>query len=364
MDWQLSVKRVLELEGQLIVAGNSEIEDILAQEYCVLPMWSSYSSTLKSSEVKIGGEKPNEDVGSKLNKEPADQEDQVFMEEVERLKRQEQDANDATEALKKEFAQSIEDLLLQAGAARATSTNKVNTVSPTVSTDSVFSTVEPSANYDDSQIPVLEDIFDYPGDGIFTNASYDDEGAVADFINLESTVNVSPIPTSRIHTIHPTTQILRDPTSAVQTRSKVDAMQEELLQFKIQKVWILVDLPKGKKTIGLKWVYRNKKDERGVVVRNKARIEAIRIFLAFASYMGFIVYQMDMKSAFFYGTIDGEVYVSQPPGFVDPKFPKKVYKVVKALYSLHQAPRAWYGYFIYFTVEEWKQKGTIDKDLF
>ncbi|GKC43064.1 putative ribonuclease H-like domain-containing protein [Tanacetum coccineum] len=150
---------------------------------------------------------------------------------------------------------------------------------------------------------------------------------------------------------------------ALEDESWVDAMQEELLQFKIQKVWILVDLPYGKKVIGTKWVYRNKKDERGVVVRNKARlvaqgyrqeeginydevfapvarIEAIRIFLAFAYYMGFIVYQIDVKSAFLYGITDEEVYVSQPPGFVDPKFPKKVYKVEKALYGLHQAPRA------------------------
>ncbi|GJS19540.1 putative ribonuclease H-like domain-containing protein [Tanacetum coccineum] len=139
--------------------------------------------------------------------------------------------------------------------------------------------------------------------------------------------------------------------------------QKELLCKSQVKVWILVDLPFGKKEIGTKWVYMNKKDERGVVVRNKARlvaqgyrqeegidydevfahvarIEAIRIFLAFASYMGFIVYQMDVKSAFLYGTIDEEVYVSQPSGFVDLKFPKKVYKAVKALYGLHQAPRA------------------------
>ncbi|GJR72787.1 putative ribonuclease H-like domain-containing protein [Tanacetum coccineum] len=221
-------------------------------------------------------------------------------------------------------------------------------------------------------------------------------------------MNVSPIPTSRIHSIHPTTQILEDPKSAIQTRSKVnkssgahafkisealedeswvDAMQEELLQFKIQKVWILVDLPYGKKAIGTKWVYRNKKDERGVVVRNKARlvaqgyrqeegidydevfapvarIEAIRIFLAFASYMGFIVYQMDVKSAFLYGTIDEEVYVSQPPGFVDPKFPKKVYKVVKALYGLHQAPRAWYATLSTFLLKSGYRRGTIDKTLF
>ncbi|GJZ58802.1 putative ribonuclease H-like domain-containing protein [Tanacetum coccineum] len=72
-----------------------------------------------------------------------------------------------------------------------------------------------------------------------------------------------------------------------------------------------------------------------------ARIEAIGLFLAFASFMGFIVYQMDVKSAFLYGTIYEEVYVSQPPGFIDPDHPKKVYKVVKALYGLHQAPRAW-----------------------
>nr|GEW55671.1 copia protein [Tanacetum cinerariifolium] len=109
----------------------------------------------------------------------------------------------------------------------------------------------------------------------------------------------------------------------------------------------------------------NKKDERGIVVRNKARlvaqghiqeegidyeevfapvarIEAIRLYLAYASFMGFMVYQMDVKSAFLYGTIEEEVYVYQPPGFVDPDHPNKVYKMVKALYGLHQAPRAWY----------------------
>nr|GEX98611.1 retrovirus-related Pol polyprotein from transposon TNT 1-94 [Tanacetum cinerariifolium] len=110
-------------------------------------------------------------------------------------------------------------------------------------------------------------------------------------------------------------------------------------------------------------VYRNKKDEKGIVIKNKARIvaqghtqeegidyeevfapaariEAIRLFLAYASFMGFLVYQMDVKSAFLYGTIEEEVYVCQPPGFKDPKNPDKVYKVVKALYGLHQALRA------------------------
>ncbi|GKD21950.1 putative ribonuclease H-like domain-containing protein, partial [Tanacetum coccineum] len=169
------------------------------------------------------------------------------------------------------------------------------------------------------------------------------EGAVADNNNMDTSNVVSYIPTTRVHTFHPKTQIIGDPSSVVQTRSK-----EELLQFKIQKVWILVDLPYGKKAIGTKWVYRNKKDEKGVVVRNKARlvaqghrqeegidydevfapvarIEAIMIFLAFASFIRFIVYQMDVKSAFLYGTIEEEVYVSQPLGFVDLKFSNKVY---------------------------------------
>ncbi|GJV00194.1 putative ribonuclease H-like domain-containing protein [Tanacetum coccineum] len=95
-----------------------------------------------------------------------------------------------------------------------------------------------------------------------------------------------------------------------------------------------------------------------------ARIEAIGIFLAFASYMGFIVYQMDVKSAFLYGKIDEEVYVSQPPSFKDPKYPQKVYKVVKALYGLHQAPRAWYATLSTFLLKNGYRRGTIDKTLF
>ncbi|GJU34217.1 putative RNA-directed DNA polymerase [Tanacetum coccineum] len=167
----------------------------------------------------------------------------------------------------------------------------------------------------------------------------------------------------------------------------VEAMQEELLQFKLQKVWVLVDLPKGHRAIGTKWVYRNKKDERGIVIRNKARlvaqghtqeegidydevfapvarIEAIRIFLAYASYMGFTVFQMDVKSAFLYGQIEEEVYVCQPPGFEDPDHPDKVYKVVKALYGLHQAPRAWYDTLATYLLSNGFQRGQIDQTLF
>ncbi|GKF33780.1 putative ribonuclease H-like domain-containing protein, partial [Tanacetum coccineum] len=95
-------------------------------------------------------------------------------------------------------------------------------------------------------------------------------------------------------------------------------MQEELLQFKLQKVWTMVDLPKGKRAIGTKWVYRNKKDERGIVVRNKARLVA----------QGYTQEEgIDYEEVF-------------APGFKDLQFPDKVYKVEKALYGLHQAPRA------------------------
>nr|GEV39358.1 hypothetical protein [Tanacetum cinerariifolium] len=162
---------------------------------------------------------------------------------------------------------------------------------------------------------------------------------------------------------------------------------ETSITFKMQKVWILVDLPHGKREIGTKWVYRNKKDERGIVVKNKARlvaqghtqeegidyeevfapvvrIEAIRLFLAYASFIGFMVYQMDVKSAFLHGTIKEEVYVYQPPGFEDPDHPDKVYKVVKALYGLHQAPRAWYKTLANYLLENGFHKGKIDQTLF
>ncbi|GJU03762.1 putative ribonuclease H-like domain-containing protein [Tanacetum coccineum] len=132
----------------------------------------------------------------------------------------------------------------------------------------------------------------------------------------------------------------------------VEAMQEELLQFKLQKVWILVDLPKEE---GIDY------DE---VFAPVARIKAIRLFLAYASFMGFMVYQMDVKSAFLYGTIEEEVYVCQPLGFEDPDYSDKVYKVVKALYGLHRAPRAWYGTLAKYLLDNGFQRGKIDETLF
>nr|GEY96812.1 hypothetical protein [Tanacetum cinerariifolium] len=222
------------------------------------------------------------------------------------------------------------------------SSNGVNAASSSVSTawhNSInrtndFSVAGPS----NAAMPNLEDL-SHSNDA-------DDVVAEADINNLESIISVSPIPTTRIHKDHPTSQIIGDLSLTTQTRSMakavrdqggisqmfnedfhtymftcflsqegpkrvhqalkdpswIKAMQEELLQFKMQKVWILVDLPYGKRAI---------------------------------------VYQMDVKSAFLYNTIEEEVYVCQPPGFEDPENSDKVYKVVKALYGLHQAPRAW-----------------------
>nr|GEZ09837.1 hypothetical protein [Tanacetum cinerariifolium] len=187
--------------------------------------------------------------------------------------------------------------------------------------------------------------------GVTTN-SKESNGVEADVSNMETTIIASPIPTLRIHMDHPKKP--KKISDALQDPSWVEAMQEELLQFKIQKVWTLVDCPKGVRPIETKWVLKNKKDERGIVIRNKARlvaqghtqeeginydevfapvarIEAIRLFLAYASFMGFTVYQMDVNSAFLYGTIDEEVYVMQLHGFQDPEYPARLCKEFEAL---------------------------------
>ncbi|GJY94362.1 putative reverse transcriptase domain-containing protein [Tanacetum coccineum] len=276
-------------------------------------------------------------------------------------------------------------------------------------------------------MPELEDIV-YSDDD-------EDVGAEVDMNNLYEFMPVSPIPTTRIHKDHLVEQIIGDLPSAPQTRrmtknleehglfsssqqrtnhkdfqnclfvcflsqeepkkvihalkdpSWIEAMEDELLQFKLQKVWTLVDLPNGKRAIGTKLVYRNKKDERGIVIKNKAklvaqwyaqeeginydeffapvaRIEAIWLFLAYASFKDFVVYQIDVKSAFLYGKIEEEVYVCQPPGFEDPDFPDRVYKVEKALYGLHQALRAWYETLSTYLLDNGFQRGKIDKTLF
>ncbi len=165
------------------------------------------------------------------------------------------------------------------------------------------------------------------------------------------------------------------------------AMQEELNQFQRNDVWDLVPKPQHKNIIGTKWVFRNKLNEQGEVTRNKARLvaqgysqqegidytetfapvarlEAIRLLLSYAVNHGIILYQMDVKSAFLNGVIEEEVYVKQPPGFEDIKYPDHVFKLKKSLYGLKQAPRAWYDRLSNFLIKNDFKRGQVDTTLF
>ncbi|GKD25123.1 putative ribonuclease H-like domain-containing protein [Tanacetum coccineum] len=298
-----------------IDAGQAGKKIVPDQEYILLPLLTSIPSLSKSSKNSSDARFKPSGEEEKIDSKHLKNKDSEVPNTEEPIIHQDQDAN-------------------------VNSTNNINIVCLTVNAaDIKNNVVDENIVYgciDDPSMTNLEEIV-YSGDD-------KEVGAEADMNNLATTVPVSPIPTIRVHKDHPLEQIIGDIHSAPQTRrmtkketehvepkkviqaltdpSWIEAIHDELLKFKSQKVWTLVDLPYGKRAIGTKWVYRNKKDDRGIVVRNKARL-------------------MDVKSAFLYGTIEEEVYVCQPPGFEDPEFPNKVYKVEKALYGLHQAPRAW-----------------------
>nr|GEY35030.1 hypothetical protein [Tanacetum cinerariifolium] len=167
----------------------------------------------------------------------------------------------------------------------------------------------------------------------------------------------------------------------------IESMQEELYQFDRLDVWELVDRPFCINVINLKWLWKNKRDEENTVIRNKsrlvakgyaqkegvdfeesfthvARLEAVRLFIAYAAHKSFTVYQMDVKTTFLYGPLKEEVYVNQPDGFVDPYHPDKVYRLKKALYGLKQALRTWYDELSNFLISKGFSKGSIDPTLF
>ncbi|GKD74645.1 ribonuclease H-like domain-containing protein [Tanacetum coccineum] len=168
----------------------------------------------------------------------------------------------------------------------------------------------------DPNMPALEDY------SIFDSSSDDqDVGAEADMNNLDAFMPVNPIPTTRVHKDHHLEQVIGDLQLATQTKNMTKNLEEY-------------------------------------------GIEAIRLFLAYASFKDFMVYQMDVKSSFLYDKIEEEVYVCQPPIFEDPNFPGRVHKVEKALYGLHQAPRAWYETLSTYLLDNGFRRGKIDKTLF
>ncbi|GJT12290.1 putative ribonuclease H-like domain-containing protein [Tanacetum coccineum] len=248
--------------------GQTKEENVSTQQYIVFPLWSSISSNYKSSDDKAEDDTVDDDACKKTVQEPTSEYDQSLKNVLDKMMDQEKEAAEQLDA-----EDTVE-----------------------IQSTGIFGNA-----YDDHNLETL-------------NTPYADQsvGAEADFNNMEHSTIVSPIPTTRLHSIHPKAQIIRDPNS------------------RFKRFWTLVDLPSGKKAIGTKWVYRNKKDEKGIVVRNKARlvaqgykqeeridcdevfapvarVEAIRLFLAFASFMNFHVYQMDVKSAFLYGTIEEEI---------------------------------------------------------
>ncbi|GJW55061.1 putative ribonuclease H-like domain-containing protein [Tanacetum coccineum] len=252
-------------------AGQARKETEPVKDYILLPLWTTdppYSQDPKSSHND--GSKPSSDDEKKVNVDP----------------RKDSECKD----------QDKEDNVNSTN--NVNTTSNVNTVSSTVNAagTNVVNAVGGKTSIElpfDPHMPALEDysIFDFLRDD-------EDDGAVADMNNLDTTIQVSPNTTTRIHKDHPLDQVIRDLQSATQTRkmsknleehgfeepkkvihalkdpSWIKAIQEELLQFKLQEVWTLVDLPNGKRAIGSKWVFRNTKDKSGIVIRNKARLVA------------------------------------------------------------------------------------------
>ncbi|GKE32824.1 retrovirus-related pol polyprotein from transposon TNT 1-94, partial [Tanacetum coccineum] len=189
---------------------------------------------------------------------------------------------------------------------------------------------------------------------------------------------------------HPLEQVIGDPSKPVMTRKRLQTDAEFCkcaFTFKRLDVWELVECPVGRNIIKVKWIWKNKTDAENTVIRNMsrlvakgygqeegidfeesfapvARLEAVRIFVAYAAHKNFLIFQMDVKTTFLNDPLKEEVFVQQPDGFVDPDFPNHVYRLKKALYGLKQAPRAWYDKISSFLIEHHFTKGIVNPTLF
>ncbi|GKA02555.1 putative ribonuclease H-like domain-containing protein [Tanacetum coccineum] len=297
-------------------AGKARVETVPGKDYILLPFlnqdppFSSSSKDSPDARFKPSGEDEKKDV------EHLENEDSEVPNIEEPRGNQEQDES-------------------------VNSTNNINTVSSTVNTVGIEDNdVGKNIVYgcvDDPNMPNLEEIV-YSDDD-------EDIDAEADMTNLDTHILVSRTPTTRVHKDHPLEQIIRDIHSAPQTRRMTKSVTDHVEPKKVIQA-----------LTNPSWL-EAMQDE-------LLQIEAIRLFLAYASFKDFAVYQMDVKSAFLYGKIEEEVYVCQPLEFEDPKFPDRVYKVEKALYGLHQALKAWYETLSTYLLDNGFPRGQIDKTLF
>ncbi|GJU26079.1 putative ribonuclease H-like domain-containing protein [Tanacetum coccineum] len=354
---------------QSVDAGQSEEKNVSNQQYIVFPLWSSISLSYKSSDEKYKNDTDDDAASETPVQKPASENDQDLKNVLNKMMDQEKEAIEQSDAIRKAFG-----AYTPVNAASAPRT--FNDAGPSIVPLGGSFPLDVNDLPDDSLMPNLEDTAEVQHTGIFGSAYDDDDldtcnppyadqvvGAEADFNNMEPSMVVSSIPITRVHFIHPKDQIIRDPRSAVQIKGMTKKSSGEHAMISYEPIKIAQSFDDES------WlVAQGYKQEKGIdyneIFAHVAKIKAIRLFLAYASFMNFLMYQMDVKSAFLYGTIKEEVYVSQPSGFVDLEFPKNVYKVEKALYGLHQAPKAWYETLSTYLLDNGFYRGQINKTLF
>ncbi|GJV27159.1 retrovirus-related pol polyprotein from transposon TNT 1-94 [Tanacetum coccineum] len=303
--------------------GKARIETTLGKDYILLPLWTQappFSSSSKDS--PDAGFKPSREEEKKDAEDPRNESGNPTEWKDSEVPSTEEPRED--QRVNQELDASINNTNNINTASNGNSTNNVNFVSSTINVVGIeVNVVDPKISIElpnDPNMPELEDIV-YSDDD-------EDVGAEADINNLDAFMPVSPIPTTRIHKDHSVDQIIGALNSAPQTRRMTKNLKEHGLFISVQQRTNHKDFQNF-----LFACFLSQEEPKKVIQALKdpiwieAIIEAIRLFLAYASFKNFVVYQVDVKSAFLYGKIEEEVYVCQPPGFEDPDFPDRIYKV-------------------------------------